>query len=295
MLLFPARRLMGNGLKAWQQVPRQGLRGRRCQGRVGGVPRRSDALLAQGATAGSSRRRARLEFIEEVALDPTAPAKLRPCGETRYCRSRSCRRPGSRTRCTCSRTCYRPAGSGGGSSAPGWPACSGGRTGSTPQTRGSCLPCQHSRPQQRRVGRPRSSTRRVHLRAQRVDPNNCLKPRRSPPQFPECRGKPAPLARPFAFGYDSPRHALSRPRSPRPSDLLEHPPGPSRPTASNIWRRLPRSRPVTCQISRFSPESCMSEATASHASVASVMPTGMRRDRPSSGSLRHGGPAQGRT
>ena len=58
----------------------------------------------------------------------------------------------SRTRCKCSRTCYRPAGPGGGSSAPGLPACSAGKTGSMPQTPGSCLPCGHSRPRPRRMG-----------------------------------------------------------------------------------------------------------------------------------------------
>ena len=157
----------------------------------------------------------------------TASAKLRPCGETRYYRSRSWRRPGSRTRCKRSRTCCRPAGSGGGSSAPGWPACSGGRTGSTPQTRGSCLPCQHSRPQQRRVSRSRSSTRRVHLRAQRINPSDdASNPRRSPPQLPECREKPAPLAHPCAFGYHS-RAMLSRAQEarvrPRQSPAGDHP------------------------------------------------------------------------
>jgi hypothetical protein len=70
-------------------------------------------------------------------------------GETRCCRSRSFHRPACRTRCKRSRTCCRPAAAGGASSAPGWPACSGGRRDSTPQTRGSCLPCGHSRPGRR--------------------------------------------------------------------------------------------------------------------------------------------------
>jgi len=59
----------------------------------------------------------------------------------------------------CSRTCCRPAGAGGAASAPGLPACSGGRTDSTPQTRGSYLPCGHSRPRPGPVRRPCSSIR----------------------------------------------------------------------------------------------------------------------------------------
>jgi hypothetical protein len=64
--------------------------------------------------------------------------------------------------------------------------------------------------------------------------------------------------------------------------------GPSRPTASSIWRSLPRSRQGTCQIPRSSSEPCMKGVTASDVSEASVMPTGMKQNRPSSGDHRHG-------
>ena len=91
-----------------------------------------------GRRGGRSRRLQRAAMVAET---------LRPCGETRCCRSRSFHRPVSRTRCKCSRTCSRPAGPRGGSSAPGLLACSEDRRDWTPQTRGSCLPCGHSRPQ----------------------------------------------------------------------------------------------------------------------------------------------------
>jgi hypothetical protein len=89
------------------------------------------------------------------------------------------------------------------------------------------------------------------------------------------------------------RHALPRPGSPGPSHPREQP-GRHRPDL------LPRTSGNCCQDpaqahvrSQSSCEPCMSAATASDASAASVMPTGMRQDRHSSGVHRFGLMSQG--
>jgi hypothetical protein len=85
---------------------------------------------------------------QDEGAEPSA--KQTPRDESRCCRSRSFRLHASRRYCTCSRTCCRSAGRAGASSGRASPACSGGRRGSTPPTRQSCLPCPHSRPGRRR-------------------------------------------------------------------------------------------------------------------------------------------------
>ena len=51
------------------------------------------------------------------------------------------------------------------------------------------------------VARPRSSTRRVRLRAQRLNPSDCLKPEKKSAQLPECR-----LSRPR---WSTPTHSAT--------------------------------------------------------------------------------------